>query len=89
MWKAERRHHSDDETSIGQMSEQLAAYEDAFRWLRAHNATEIITSGKVERMSMLRDQLHFFDQFKQFTNVNKDGVLSGRSWYLVCRETST
>ena len=56
--KDERRHHSDDEasSSTGQMSEQRASYEDAFQWLREHIQTEIITCGKVERMSMLRDR---------------------------------
>jgi len=54
--KSERRHHSDDETSTGQTSQQLAAYDDAFKWLCKYIKEEIITLGKVERMSMLRDR---------------------------------
>ena len=54
--KAERTHHSDDEASTGQMSEQLAAYADAFQWLCGHIKQDILMSGKVERMTMLRDR---------------------------------
>ena len=60
--KEERRHHSDDEASTSAVSEQVAAYDDAFRWLSEHIQQDIIKCGKVERMSMLRDRfLHYME----------------------------
>jgi len=60
-----RRRHSDDESSsIRPTSQQRSAYDDAFDWLCEHIRRNILASGHVERMSMLRDRfLQYVETF--------------------------
>jgi len=47
------------------MSEQCALYEDACQWLREHIQKEIMTCGKVERISMFHGRFLQYMQHVQ------------------------
>jgi hypothetical protein len=69
--RADRFHHS---TSVdeGHMVEKKSANDSAFKFICRHVETEIVDSGKVERMSMLRNRYvqYMQDNHPQFHNPN-------------------